>query len=161
MAEIGAFQAEITEYFITQVIPGQRLGEFPRFRSEEPQPNGPGGDVAHVHSLWRLAPEVCDIGIAIHTDEKVALPASHDGDVAQDAGLFIEHHAVGDGTRLLTHVTGRYTLKKLQRTVACHFNSFQCRDIEQTDAVSYRAGLGTDDRRPEFCAPAVPGRRIV
>src|SRR5260221_7683893 len=161
MAEIGALQPEVAECLVAQVTPRQRRGEFPRRRSEEPQPNGSGGDITHMHGVRCRLPQVIDIDVAVHADEKVALATSHDGDVAQDAGLFVEHQTIGDRTRLLTQITGRYTLKKLQRTVACYFNSFQGRDIEQADAIPDRARLSTDDRRPEFCTPVVPGRRII
>src|SRR4249920_63329 len=103
-----------------------------------------------MHGVWCHLPQVIDIDVAVYTDEKVALATSHDSDVALDAGPFVKQQAIGDGAGLLAQVTCCQSLEKLQCAVAGDLNAFQGRDIEQADTFPHRAGLSTDDRRPEF-----------
>ena len=103
-----------------------------------------------MHGVRCQLLQVIDIDVAVHADEKVVLATSHDSDVAQDAGPFIKQQAIGDGAGFLSKITCCQSLEKFQRAVAGDFNAFQGRDIEQADTFPDRAGLSTDDRRPEF-----------
>src|SRR5213595_357189 len=99
-----------------------------------------------MHSIRCLPPEVINLNVTVHAYEKVVLTTSHDSDVAQDAGPFVKHQAIGDGAGLLTQVTCCQSLEKLQCAVAGDLDAFQGCDIEQADAFPNRAGLSTDDR---------------
>ena len=82
--------------------------------------------------------------------KKSLLATSHDSDVAQDAGPFVKHQAIGDGAGFLAQVTCCQSLEKLQCALAGDLDAFQGCDIEQANAFPYSTGLSTDYWRPEF-----------
>ena len=103
-----------------------------------------------MHDVRCFLPKVINIDIAVHSDEKIFWATSHDSDIAQDAGRFIEKQAIGDRTGFLSKIARRHSLEKFQGTFASDLDSLQCRYIKQPDDFPNGTGFSADDRRPKF-----------
>src|SRR5436190_255483 len=104
MAEITVLQPKISERLIAQIIKSQRLGDFPRLRSEKSKSNCPSRNVFHVYRIWCCLFQRIDIAVAVYADKKLLLATSHDSDVAKDTGSFVKHQAIGDGAGLFMKI---------------------------------------------------------